>query len=81
MKQPDLTTEIFEYYHPDLNAPMDVTIAFDSVWRYANGQDYETLSPYIEAVYVRNIDIMPVLSASLLQEILTEYKDQENDPY
>jgi hypothetical protein len=81
MTHPNLTTDVFEYHHPDLNAPMDVTIAFDSVWRYANGRDYETLSPYIEAVYVRNIDIMPVLSDCLLKEILNEYKDQEDDPY
>ena len=81
MRHPDLTTDLFEYYHPDLNAPMDVTIAFDSVWGYANGQDYETLSPYIEAVYVKNIDIMPVLCDSILKEILTEYKEQEDDPY
>ena len=81
MTHQDLNTDLFEYYHPDLNAPMDVTIAFDSVWGYANGQDYETLNPYIEAVYVKNIDIMPILCDSLLKEILTEYKDQENDPY
>lgn len=73
--------EVFEYHHPDLNAPMEVTIAFDYVWRYANGQDYEEIYPYIEAVYVKNIDIMPILCDSLLKEILTEYKEQENDPY
>jgi hypothetical protein len=81
MRHPDLTTDLFEYHHPDLNAPMDVTIAFDSVWGYSNGQDYEKLVPYIEAVYVKNIDIMPILCDSILKEILTEYKDQENDPY
>ena len=71
--------EVFEYYHPDLNAPMEVTIAFDSVWRYANGRDYEEIYPYIEAVYVGNTDIMPLLSHYLLNDIMKAYKESKSE--
>ena len=70
-----MNVEIYEWVHPDMSTPLEATIAFDSVWRYANGRDYEEIYPYIEAVYVGNTDIMPLLSHYLLNDIMKAYKE------
>jgi hypothetical protein len=71
--------EIYIYNHPDMSTPLEATIAFDSVWRHAQGKDYEEVYPYIEAVYIGNVDIMPLLSDWLLNTILEQYKWSRNE--
>jgi hypothetical protein len=71
--------EIFTYNHPEMNAPLEATIAFDYAWRHAQGRDYEEIYPYIEAVYIGNVDVMPLLSNYLLNTILNEYKGSRNE--
>lgn len=73
--------EYYDYHHPDMSTPLEATIAFDSVWRYADGVDYEQIHPYIEAVYVGNVDIMPLLSFDLLNDIMRAYKGSKNEHY
>jgi hypothetical protein len=74
-----LNIEIFQWHHPDLNAPLDVSIGFDSVTRYDRQahRDYETIEPYIEAVYIGNVDIMPIMGDDDLDSILNDYKDSK----
>lgn len=73
----ELSIELYEWMHPEMSTPLDVSIGFDMDWRYdaSAGQDYEVISPYIEAVYVGNVDIMPLMSTNDLYQILKDYKE------
>ena len=70
-----LNTVIFEWTPPYLNAPVDVTIAFDYVHRYdgLTGAEYEEPGPYVEAVYVGNVDIMPIMDHLYIEMALDAY--------
>jgi hypothetical protein len=74
--------EIFEYTYPDMSTPLEVTIAFDYVirWNRAIHREYETTEPYIEAVYIGNVDIMPLMRQSTLNLILEAYKESKDVP-
>jgi hypothetical protein len=78
-----LNTVIFQWTPPNLNSPVDVTIAFEYHWRYDAkcNSEYEWADPYIEAVYVGNVDIMPLLSFDLLNDIMRAYKGSKNEQY
>lgn len=68
--------DIFEWTHPDMSTPLQVSIGFDSDWRYdaSAHRDYEVVSPYIEAVYIGNVDVMPLMNTHDLNMALKEYK-------
>lgn len=71
-----LNTHIFQWTPPDLNSPVDVTIAFDWIHRHdrLTGQDYEEADPYVEAIYVGNIDIMPIMDHLYIEMALDAYQ-------
>ena len=74
-----LNTVIFQWTPPHMSASVDVTIAFDYVWKYANGQDYEEPDPYVEAIYVGNVDIMPIIDHIYIEMALNAYlEDKKN---
>lgn len=70
--------EVFEWTHPDMSAPVEVSIGFDSRWAYDGNVDYEIIEPYVEAVYVGNVDIMPLMNMIDIQDALKAYKEQNN---
>lgn len=75
-----LNVETYEWTHPDMSEPLEVSIAFDSLLRYGgNDTEYEEIHPYIEAVYVGNTDIMPLMNAYDLIQCLKDYKESRND--
>ena len=74
-----VNTEIFQWTPPHMSAPVDVTIAFDYVWKYANGQDYEEPYPYVEAIYLGSVDIMPIVDDVYVQMALEAYSEDKND--
>jgi hypothetical protein len=76
-----LTTEIFHWVPPDMSAPVDVTIAFNYIDRYdpKTGQDYEEPDPYVEAIYVGNVDIMPIVDHFFLELALEAYLQDKKD--
>lgn len=75
-----MNVEIYEWIHPDMSTPLEVSIAFDSILRYGgNDTEYEEIYPYIEAVYVGNTDIMPLMRMDDLIMCLKDYKESRND--
>lgn len=73
----NLDLDIFEWTHPDMSTPLQVSIGFDSDWRYdaSAHRDYEVISPYIEAVYLGNVDVMPLMCMGDLSQALKDYKE------
>lgn len=73
----NVNLEVFQWTHPDMSVPLDVSIAFDSYWRYdaKAHRDYEVIDPYIEAVYLGNVDIMPLMGVHDLAQALKDYKE------
>lgn len=71
-----LNTVIFQWTPPDLNSPVDVTIAFEYHWRYDAkcNSEYEWADPYVEAVYVGNVDIMPIMDHLFIEMALDAYQ-------
>ena len=69
--------DIFEWMHPDMSTPLQVSIGFDSDWRYdaSAHRDYEMVSPYIEAVYIGNVDVMPLMCSGDIAQALKDYKE------
>lgn len=76
-----LNVEIFEWTHPDMDTPLDVSIAFEGQWHYdsVSNREYESVDPYIEAVYVGNTDIMPLMSIHDLKMCLNDYKQSKGN--
>lgn len=72
-----MNLEVYLYNHPDMSVPLEVSIGFDSIDRYDRqaNRDYEEIYPYIEAVYIGNVDVMPLMSIHDLDSILNEYKE------
>ena len=70
-----LTTDIFHWTPPEMNSQVDVTIAFDYINRYdpSTGREYEVPEPYVEAIYVGNVDILPILDHFYIEKALEAY--------
>ena len=74
-----LNLETFSWTHPDMSVPLDVSIGFDYLWRYdaKTDRDYETIDPYVEAVYLGNVDVMPLMSWATVHGLLKDYKESK----
>ena len=74
-----LNLETFSWTHPDMSVPLDVSIGFDYQWRYdaKADRDYETIDPYVEAIYLGNVDVMPLMCMGDIAQALKDYKESK----
>jgi len=82
-----LNTYIFEWTPPNMSTPVDVTIAFEYHWRYdsKSNSEYEWADPYIEAVYLGDVDIMPIMDTMVTEKAMDAYykhiEREKNEQY
>ena len=74
-----LNLETFSWTHPDMSVPLDVSIGFDYLWGHdrKSGQDYEKIEPYVEAIYLGNVDVMPLMCMGDIAQALKDYKESK----
>lgn len=71
----------FKWFHPEMIDPIEVSIAFEGQWFYDSvaNREYERVEPYIEAVYVGNTDIMPLMRLQDLIDIMKAYEQSKKE--
>ena len=74
-----LNLETFSWTHPDMVTPLEVCIGFDSRQCYdaKAHRDYEVIEPYVEAVYLGNVDVMPLMCSGDIAQALKDYKESK----
>lgn len=72
-----LNVDVFEWNHPCMEETLSVTIGFETISRYDSiSGEREEICPYVEAVYLGNTDIMPLMMPQDLRQILKDYSKE-----